>query len=246
LQSELQGAPSQRLTFFIEVKTFNVVDAAWRLQDMREDALDAQVELERQANTGRKVAIAMHPIQPYHRFVKNRGSDPEYDPYSVRDVICMLIDKAVSAFKVSQFERGPTFALASLLRLPLPGQGRNALAPYFYDPRHGGACVSGVLWQAVFGTAGAPIHRSPEFEGAGTVDGFLDKAGLLVDPARQLPTPGVIFFGHCRAGYCCRGLYDASWASLHGWSNLETEAVLNLLCDDVNDRENTQVYKYAR
>jgi hypothetical protein len=125
-------------------------------------------------------------------------------------------------------------------------QGAHGLAPFFYDSLNGGACISGVLWHLAFGTLDAPIHRAPEFEGAGTSDGQLKRAGLLVDIATQLQTPGLIVLHHEDDGYRLDGLYDSAWSdSATKWSNVETEEVLALVCDRFNDRKNSRAHQFA-
>ena len=158
----------------------------------------------------------------------------------------MLVPSWIRRDGKAQFALGPTFALANLLRLPLPPQGANALAPFFYHPLYGGACVSGVLWHMVFGELGAPIHRIPDFEGAGTTDGNLQKAGILIGSALTAVAPGVITFYYDAEGYRFNGLYDSRWkSSVSDWSNIETEAVLEALCGDFNSKDNSMSHKYA-
>jgi hypothetical protein len=241
LNCKINGEP-RNLKFYIEVKSLDIVRAPQRLPEMREAAMDAQLELEAQRRAGKTIAMTEHEIAPYRRSGTNAG----YDPRSVRGVIETLIEKASNDFKATQFRLGPTFALANLLRLPLPGQGVNAVAPFFYHPLYGGACVSGVFWHMVFGEFGAPLHRNPEFEGAGTSDGNLGKAGLLIDSALTPLAPGVIAFYCDKGAYRFNGLYDSRWKSaVHGWSNVETETVFDLLCGDYNSRDNCMAYKYS-
>jgi hypothetical protein len=95
-------------------------------------------------------------------------------------VVDTIREKCHQAFKSAQFSQGPTVAPAVMDRLIVPGRGC-ALAPYYYDQYQGGACVSGVLWHAVFGRTGTPIFRLPDFAGHDNLDGFLDKDGLFVD-----------------------------------------------------------------
>jgi hypothetical protein len=236
------GTGDRDLIFYIEVKTLDIVDPVQRLPQVLDEGLDTAIELERQQLAGGKVAIAEQVIAPYRK----GDVDTAYDPRSPRLVIETLINKAGGNFKASQFKRGPTFALASLLRLPLPGQGSSTLAPFFYYPGRGGACISGVLWHMAFGEIGAPVHRLPEFEGAGTSDGKLERAGLLVDPAIQLAAAGLIVVHYDKGAYRFDGLYDAHWEDPeNSWSNTETEIVLSVLCGRVNDRGNGSAHEYA-
>ena len=103
---------------------------------MADDMLKANIEIEKQLKQGKRVAIAETVIAPAQRY--RVGS--QYDPRSVRQLIEFLIGKAFNNFKSAQFEMGPTFALANLLRISLRGQEQHGLAPFYYDPHNGGAC----------------------------------------------------------------------------------------------------------
>lgn len=232
----------QHLEFFIEVKSLDIVDAPQRLPEMLDEGMNLQIELERQVQEGRRVAMTEGEIAPHRRY----GTDATYDPWSVRKCIETLIGKAAGNFKNAQFQRGPTFALVNLLRLPPPSQGQYTLAPLFYDDYMGGACVSGALWHMAFGAFGAPIYRLPRFEGAGTDDGALNRAGLLVDPNVKLRAAGLIVFHEDRGAYRFDGLYDARWTDDEwDWSNLQVEEAMYALCGDYNDRRNENAHKYS-
>jgi hypothetical protein len=46
--------------------------------------------------------------------------------------------------------------------------------------------------------------------------------------------------------YWFDGLYDAHWKdAATGWSNVETEIVLSVLCKRINDRGNGSAHKYS-
>ena len=124
---KVRGADLQEreLTFYVEVKTLDIVDAPQRLEQMLEEGLETQIEIERQQRQGKRVAMAEQGIAPYQDLA------PIRDMIRVRrgPVIETLCEKVSSNFKAGQFRRGPTFALANLLRLPLMGQGSSALAP---------------------------------------------------------------------------------------------------------------------
>jgi hypothetical protein len=97
-----------------------------------------------------------------------------------------------------------------------------------------------------FGKLGAPMHRMEDFEGAGMLDGELQRDGLLVDPAIQLPTPGLILLHGDGGAYQFDGLYNANRTdAADGWSSNETEEVLYALCGEFNDRSNSMAHKYA-
>ncbi|OSI80609.1 hypothetical protein BSZ21_00600 [Bradyrhizobium canariense] len=134
---------TETLAFFIEVKSLDIVHAPQRLPEMLDEGMEVQIDVDRQIADGQRVAVGVEEIAPHRPY----GNDPDYDPRSVRGTIETLIEKAAGNFKNTQFKRGPTFALANILRLPRPESGTGTLAPFYYDRAMGGACVSGVLWK---------------------------------------------------------------------------------------------------
>ncbi len=236
------GDATKAIEFYIEVKSLDVVDAPYRIPEMQSQDLDRNLELEDKLEKRGGVVIVEGEIAPN----RGIGNDPDYDPRSVRKNIELVAQKASSNFKPSQFKRGPTFALANVIRLNLMGQGLGTLAPIYYDDHYGSACISGVLWNVAFGRVGDPIYKSPEFEGSGTDDGRLERSGVLVDEILNLGAAGLIVL-HWDEGYRCDGFYDAS-STLSGgnWSNLQVEEVFYSLCGDYNDRRNQSADKYAR
>jgi hypothetical protein len=103
--------------FYIEVKSLDIVGGEFRHREMMEDALDVQIDLETQLRSGERVAMAASEISPY----RGVGVTTSYDWRSLITVIDSLRSKCRQAFKSSQFTLGPTFALALLDRLVLPG-----------------------------------------------------------------------------------------------------------------------------
>ena len=228
------------LAFYVEVKTLDIVQGDQRHAEMLDEGMLVQDRLDKQIAAGARVAIAEGEIAPYRKF----KSDPDYDWRSVRMSIERLIDKGRQAFKSKQFALGPTFALASLMRMPIHDHGVRPLVPFAFDPHNGGSCVSGVLWNICFGEVGDPIHRWPEFEGAGTADGRLAKEGLLVGEDR-LPGPGVIFLRKDRDGVSLDGIVDSNWEK-DGWSNVDTEEVMSIFCRAFNDEKNTCAHTLSK
>jgi len=238
---ELNGQ-AQKLSFYIEVKSLDIVHAPQRIPEMHDDGMKVQIELDRQVAGGNQIAIAEGVVAPYRGY----GDDADYDPMSIRAVIEKLIQKAAGNFKNTQFGRGPTFALVNSLRLPLPGQGAGTLAPHYYDPDNSGSCVSGALWHLAFGKFGAPIHRAPNFEGEGTADGTLGCNGILVDPGLGLDSPGLIALHFDEGAYRFDGFFDPHWKlENEDWSDVQTGHVIHELCGDYNDLINSRAHEYA-
>jgi hypothetical protein len=221
--------------FFVELKSFDIVDGPYRSEEMHESAMQQQIELESQINNGVSVAMAEREILPYTRAFAKPG---ESDPTSPITVIDTLIDKARSAFKPKQFEQGPTFAFALCDRLLLPG-GKHGVAPHYYE-RGGLAIVSGVLWHACFGQTGWPISGMPDFEGNPGIEGYMSGNGLLSDPAIPFPSGALIFADTRWQEDNVLGLYDAAWTIPNSsWTVEDTEEVIHTLCSAANDRQNS-------
>ena len=227
-------------TFYIEVKTLDIVHADQRHAEMLDDGMLVQDSLDKQVASGKRFAMTTSEIAPYRKF----RADPEYDWRAGRMSIERLIEKCRQNFKSSQFALGPTFALASLLRMPIGDHGLRSLAPFAYDDLNGGACVSGALWNVCFGNLGDPIHRSPEFEGKGTFNGRLEREGILVGDDR-LDSPGVLFLRHEDGDYRLDGLIDAYWRMEDRWSTNDTVDVVDILCRAFNDEKNSNAYRLS-
>lgn len=217
--------------YFIEVKSLDIVGGAIRHKQIMEDGLSPNIEIERQLREGRRVASAESEVAPYRKAFNDAG----HDAYSVKRIIDTLREKSHSAFKASQFKRGPSFALVVADRLILHGW-KSALVPYYYDEHHGsGNCVSGVIWQAAFGRVGAPVMRSPEFEGKPSVEGYLDTDGLYVDAGRPFPGEGLVVLQKSSRRRLSYGLRAPNTEGAD-WTSDDTEAALNAMCDAWNDQ----------
>lgn len=222
--------------FYIEVKSFDVVDGVYRSRQMMHDGLDANIDLEAQLKAGRRVATAAQEIAPY----KKADDTFPYDPRSQILVIETIKAKARSAFKASQFKAGPTFALASLGRLILPGGGQSVLPYYVHDDADGRAVISGILWQCCFGRRGGVVLRHADFI-TGSLDGYLTSDGLYCDEHAPLPGIGFIAMEDASLGSKCYGICnDASTLVEYGWDLDDVKNILSVLCVSYNDRENRE------
>jgi hypothetical protein len=227
--------------FYIEVKTLDIVGGALRHDEIMVDAIEQAVDLQEQIQAGRDVAVAEGEIAPYRRYREKET----YDPRSIIRVIDTLREKFFQAFKAGQFELGPTLALAVVDRLIVPG-GRNALAPYYLDRLPGPCCVSGVLWQAAFGTTGAPIFRHPDFEGLPTLEGYIEAPGIFVDDGRQFPGLALIALSRQRnTDDEALGLHPILEGKVGNWGNEDTEEALAAICRSHNDDQNTRAFELS-
>lgn len=228
-------------TFYVEVKTLDIVGGALRHDEVMFDAIDQAVSLDAQIAEGAAVAIAEGETAPY----KRAGEKDTYDPNSLLRVIDTLRDKCWQAFKAGQFAMGPTFALAVTDRLIVPG-GRCALAPYYFDPYDAGYCVSGVLWHSVFGKQGSLILRLPDFPGAASIEGDLSTPGIFVDEGRSFPGIGLITLSRSRDGDSALGLYPKGSAAIGTWTVADTQEALAAICDAYNDDFNARAFELSR
>lgn len=227
-------------SFFVEVKALEIVGGIGRQNEIMKAGLDVHVEIERQLRQGKSVASATGEVAPYRR----QFDDDDYDPCSRKRVIDTLREKCRSAYKSSQFKRGPTFGCALVDRLVIPG-GKSELAPYYYDDYNSGACVSGVYWHAAFGRPGSLVLRMPDFEGKPTVEGYLDRHGLWVDPGIAFPAAGLIFLGRSSDRRVSYGLAAPDLTD-EAWSSEDTEEAFYAMCDAYNDIDNTRAWQLSR
>lgn len=227
-------------TFFVEVKSLDVVGGTASNRAMMDDALESAAELERQHDEGEPVATEIRVIQPYREY----GEEETYDPRSLIRAIKVLRQKSQRAFDGGPFERGPTFALVVADRLELPGRGR-ALAPYYHDGSGDAAIASGVLWHMAYGTDGTPIFRLPDPAGKGSLEGHLNGSGLFSDETRPFPGPGLIVLDRIQEGRACLGLANDAFSGGGDWSIDDTREVLDTVCHYWNDRENRQYFSFA-
>lgn len=224
--------------FFVELKALDIVGGSLASKELLVASLEPQIELERQTAEGRKVAIAESEISSFKKPFSPPG---DHDPRSLITVIEAFVAKARSAFKGTQFAQGPTFAVALCNRILVPG-GRHDVAPYYYDRGHGGAVVSGVLWQACFGRPGTPILRVPDFEGSPGLEGHLARDGLLVDKGVVFPGGALMFVDTQWGRDDILGLYDSEWKPndpTGTWTSEDTEEVIHTLCTACNDERNS-------
>ena len=199
---------------------------------MMDDGLDAKAELEKQVHEGKPVASATTEIAPFRR----AGETKTYDPRSLIRVIDTLREKFLQSFKQGQFAEGPTLALAIVDRLLLPG-GKFDLAPYYYADYNDSGILSGVLWHMAYGRCGTPVFRLPDFSGASSLEGHLDRFGLFVDETRPFSGPGLIVLHREQGGRRAYGLVNRAYPDDDDWSIDDTHDALDRLCHRWNDEK---------
>lgn len=219
--------------FYVELKSFDVVDGVYRATEMLHAGLDQSIEMEAQVTQGKPIAMAESEIAPY-----KKAFGKPYDAASLLRVIDTLRDKARSAFKSSQFAQGPTFAFALCDRLLIPA-GKHAVAPYYVERGAGNTLASGVLWQTCFGVAGSPIFRAAT-EGHPTLEGRLTSSGLFADATLPFPTGAIFFADTSWREDDVFGLYQTTWDPQPGvWTTDDTEEVMHAVSTALNDESNS-------
>jgi len=163
---------SEERNFFVEVKTLHARHGARGYRQSMEDAFETLAEIDGQRDI-RPIAIGETAIQPHRS-----PGDTKYDPWSNRQIIKTLINRASDHIHSGQFDQGTTILALELSLLPLRSSVQNELLPAYPDPQEGVA-TSGILWNLAFGEDGVDIFRPIDFLGASNLDGPLEAVGLL-------------------------------------------------------------------
>jgi hypothetical protein len=231
-QCELDGRE-----FFVELKTPDIVSGDLHHEQMMKAATEAQIDLDEQVRSGKRVAMVAGCIDPFRK-----PGDASYDPTDLTLPIKTLRDRARASFEASQFSSGPTFALMFVARYPIPGN-RRAILPDYKVGRMWASVPddrqSGVIWQAGFGQAGTVIHNLTEPKQT------LSGTPFLRDPGRTFPGAAFIAMTEIHEGSAvgtteCWGLLDRNGTQPKGWHVHDSEAVLNAVCDVWNDGEDSR------
>lgn len=164
----LAGAAAPAPCF--EVKTLSVAQGDFNLTNMDEDSYQAQLELRRQANEGAQVATAIHDVAP-HGPIKDRRYQTA--------IIQNLIGKASNNVKRGQYTDAPTCLVLNLLLIDGHTDGNAALRPVEFGYPDDWNIRSGVFWNLAFGKAEHLVFGLPEFDGNPSVEGTLNRVGLL-------------------------------------------------------------------
>jgi hypothetical protein len=157
---------------FVEVKSLNLLNSEANLHAIMEESLASKILIEEQVEAGKRMATAVHVIQPYFN-----GNEHKRD--STTFVVEALIDKVEQNLGVGQFRFGSTLLLIDFSeQLLVHGSARDNLMREFASesvpiPQ------SGELWHLAFGVAGMPMKRVVEFEGLDNTDTPLGRNGVL-------------------------------------------------------------------
>jgi len=158
---------------YAELKTMSFAQANNNYIYAMNQGLNSNIEIEKQLKNGRKVAFGLTEIQPLY------NSNKDYDPYSVKYAIEILIEKIEQNIKEGQFSKGETVLIIDLKQLILPSDFKEGGVPVSIENQYH-SLVSGVHWNVAFGKIGYPIYRQVEFEGRENIEGELSKNGILI------------------------------------------------------------------
>ncbi len=165
--------PSQEPVYF-EVKTLSTVRGGRGINENLDDALDAQIEIQRQLQKGRRIANSESIIQPY-------GTKPCHGGH-IAVAINTLIEKTRQNIKIGQFTNPNTFLVLNLCILRPACSRCCALRPSYCDASLFPTSVTGDLWMLAFARVGMLVQGIPDSEGASAVQGRIEKIGILADP----------------------------------------------------------------
>ena len=119
----LHSSPQQDMYF--EVKTLSVVNGGRGINDDLLKSLDAQIDIEQQLQTGKRVAIGISEIQPY--------AEKPYRGGATTAVISTLIEKTRQNLKSDQYSNQNTFLVLNLCLIPPAITDNRTLRPTYCD-----------------------------------------------------------------------------------------------------------------
>lgn len=209
---------SSKEKLFFEVKTLSVVGGGRGINDDLLKALDAQIDIERQLQEGRCVAIGVSEVQPY--------AEKPYLEGSITAVIYTLIEKARQNIKSDQYKNQNTFLVLNLCLIPPAITDNKTLRPVYCDDLMFSKAITGDLWMLAFAKPGMLVHGHPEFEGNPCIEGIIQKFGVLSDPDYASISGLLCVVYPLGSKPCIYGLYRSS--DYHEWIDEKPE-VINIL-----------------
>lgn len=207
-----------------EVKTLSVAGGGRGIDRDIEDNLNANISIERQVKTGKRIAFGESELQPYGE--KVHGLRPQ------TELIYTLLEKARGNIKDGQYEDGKTFLVLNLCLIPPELTDPRTLRPVYWTDLPFITGVSGQLWMLGFCAKGMLVLGPPEFEGKACIEGFNEKEGILIDKAFD-KVAGIIFVVYPMRGDAQMfGLFRSS--DMEAW-NVDGECVWDVLGPLVGD-----------
>lgn len=223
-------------SFYVEVKSFDVVNGEFANREMLHAGVDAAIDIETQQKRGERIATSTQVIAPY--------GEQKHGDSQVALVTSTIKKKFISNFKRGQFDLGPTFAFAVLDKLIVPGR-QCAITPYYHQEYlEGSACITGTLWASAYAEPGYLLLDLFEFEGKPTHGGLSQNEGYFAK-SQGHPAQAIMFFDEGLSRPLIYGLINDFCTQHTNWSRDDTEGVLFALCDAINDRFNAYGYSIS-
>lgn len=154
-----------------EIKTLSVVSSQLNLKNMDESSFETQLDLAKQVAAGKKIAISINEISPHGEVKANK---------TFTTLIRNLINKANNNIKSGQYSDAPTCLVLNLLLIDGYYTGNAHLRPVVGGYPSDWNLMSGVYWALAFGKSEHLVYGLPEFEGLPSVEGSLEREGILI------------------------------------------------------------------
>ena len=209
---------------YFEVKTPCLKGGEKAIAALMEQSYRGHLDIQDQLDSGRSIGFSEQEIRPYG------GVEHEQQ---VSHMIKALQDKLRQNLHDGQFARVPTYLVCSLLMLTTCGTTAEILRPAYcsrgrYDYFQP---ITGELWMVAFSECGMLIQSEPEFEGKPSIEGKINRVGILAD-AEFNYVAGIIFV-----------VYDLSGKSrllaiLRSRDDVN-DSILKLVGHDWNDKEDS-------
>ena len=215
---------SQKFEVFAELKAMSFADGNLNYRNVMDQGLQSRISSEEQQKEGKRITFGIIEINPWHKSNKN------YDPYSRKYPIEVLIEKIEHNLKEAQFLLGETIIIIDTKQLSLPDYYEEGGVPTFI----GGtvkSLISGVPWNVTFGKIGHLVYKPIVYEGEKNIEGELDREGILHN-RDWIKAICFIYYTN---------LKQVKILGLHRYKESSKAIIffLHQLCDFVNDDLNT-------
>ncbi len=158
-------------TTTFEIKALSIVNGDRGHRENLEHSLDANIEIERQLQLGKRTAFAETESNAFGTKVKSSSVNLDH--------LIVLLEKARQNIKPDQFAASRSFLVLNLTAIPLlSGQGED-FRPVYWSRDSSPHPVSGAMWMLAFGRPGMAVFGHPEFEGMPGIEGHFAAEGIL-------------------------------------------------------------------
>jgi hypothetical protein len=203
--------------FLMELKALSFTEGNLNYREAQDSALEANLNLERQIEEGKRIAFAEHIISP---LLKNNRTP------TTRELIEIYIGKIKNNIKQGQYQTGETMLMIDIKQLILNSHWHESAVK---------SIASGVLWNVAFASVGDMIYKQIEFEGKENLDSRMTENGILVDHPY---IKGLIFVTY-------RNFTERKYVGFYR-SDDENKGFTNFIykfCSFFNDENNSYAYR---